>query len=558
MLGHTQSDTAALVRRSVRGPLVADALLAVPLTFVWLQLFELRDVRVVALICAGLFALRVIAWLVHARRSLAGPTAELREFPVRHGWVYAASWAAYVLVGTLIFRNTSEAVGVGPGAEASAGVLALGVLLGASALAGLHAEGRIEALLLEQAPATPSRRPRLALRLGSLILGPSLIAAALVGHVQVGELGWLALASMMTAWSLVAAFLVERSIARSVERMRGTLGRLVENGELSSVAIPIVYDDELGALARDLNACLEALREFVAALEVVAGGRLDIEIDGRGELATALRRVVELVHDAVAQIRMMAVEVATTAAQIEVAAHTQASATERQADGMRQIAETMTSLTHSAAQISNAVQEVFSNAESTLATADELAATFAALDQRNQGIGKLLDVIRDIANRSDLLALNGALEASRVGQPGAGFMLIAEEMRSLAERVTRTVVDVRKLVRDIAEDSSSTVDLTELGRTLAEGTTFAAREIAGETQRQTTETGSASQAVLELAEYVTQTGVSATRTRNSAEELLFQAQQLQALTHGFLLRTDARAAEQPSEATGDREPDATP
>src|SRR5690606_16131120 len=92
---------------------------------------------------------------------------------------------------------------------------------------------------------------------------------------------------------------------------------------------------------------------------------------------------------------------------------------------------------------------VLGDAEQAVATTDDTAAQITALRRHTASIGELLQTIGEIANRSDLLALNGSLEATRAGEAGRGFSLVATEMRRLAERVTGTVEDVRGRVEQI-------------------------------------------------------------------------------------------------------------
>ncbi|WP_255216774.1 methyl-accepting chemotaxis protein [Pseudenhygromyxa sp. WMMC2535] len=203
----------------------------------------------------------------------------------------------------------------------------------------------------------------------------------------------------------------------------------------------------------------------------------------------------------------------------------------------------MGSLARSAEHVSGAVSEVSANTESILATTDALDKHIAELDLHCQGITKLLENIREVAARSDLLALNGALEANRAGEAGRGFAIVSTEMRQLAERVTGTVADVRRLVNAISKASADAVNMISLGHFLAEGTTKAAQEIAGELRQQSSDTSSVSQSTSELARSITQTSASTTQTRTAAAELQRQAERLDQLIHRFELRPPSQPSE---------------
>ncbi|MCA9698584.1 MAG: methyl-accepting chemotaxis protein, partial [Myxococcales bacterium] len=190
-------------------------------------------------------------------------------------------------------------------------------------------------------------------------------------------------------------------------------------------------------------------------------------------------------------------------------------------------------LAGSATQIAAAVTGVQQNAERNLANSDEMTREINELSARSQGIGELLELIRDISDRSDILALNGALEATRAGEVGRGFALVSGEMRRLAERVSGTVAKVRDLVADINVASVSTVMASAHGRDLAEDTTRAAREIADEIRRQSGETEQALAGVGEVAGLLEQIGQGTHQSRRIAEGLGLEAANLEQLLDHF-------------------------
>jgi methyl-accepting chemotaxis protein len=146
-------------------------------------------------------------------------------------------------------------------------------------------------------------------------------------------------------------------------------------------------------------------------------------------------------------------------------------------------------------------------------------------------------VIREIADRSDLLALNASLEGTRAGEAGRGFALVAAEMRKLAERVTASVTDIKKLVSDVRASVSATVLATEESSTLAEGTTESARQINLVTQQQRSGTEQAGQSMRDVATMITQSLAATQQVRSLAEDLKGQADNLNGLVARFRLPT---------------------
>src|SRR4029077_20627123 len=117
-----------------------------------------------------------------------------------------------------------------------------------------------------------------------------------------------------------------------------------------------------------------------------------------------------------------------------------------------------------------------------------VAERIAALSGHTRRISEILEVIKDIANKSDLLALNAALEGTKAGEAGRGFSLVAAQMQRLAENVMGSVQDIKKLVADIRDASQAAVLATEEGTKLADATTEMARQIRLITQQQQTGT----------------------------------------------------------------------
>ncbi len=337
-------------------------------------------------------------------------------------------------------------------------------------------------------------------------------------------------------WAPVCAFILGRAVAGPIERLTQTARQVVEEGNLAQIgAMPVARNDEIGVLTEKFNAVLELMRSLSAAANAIAKGDLRVSVVGKGELPDAFRGMLKNLRTMVHQIRETSVDLASAATEIFAASQEQEAAAASQSSAMVEISRTMDSLSESAAHVSDAVQGVLGNAERTLQNTDGMVRRIGELTSHAGRIGEILEVIRDIADRSDLLALNGSLEASHAGEGGRGFALVAAEMRRLAERVTASVQDVKKLVFDIRESGSSTVMATEESRKLAEGTTDAARQITFVTQQQRSGTEQVSQSVRGIADVVSQAVSATSQTRTSAQGLKTQADRLSELVQRFEL-----------------------
>jgi methyl-accepting chemotaxis protein len=339
------------------------------------------------------------------------------------------------------------------------------------------------------------------------------------------SLAWWAFASMLGA---------ARTITGPLERLHVALHRVVAVGDLRALGrIPVVRTDEVGEVVREFNHMLDVFEELANAAQKVAAGDLRVSIAGHGDLQDAFRHMLDRLAELVMEIRDAAVEVASAAAEITAATRGQEQATGAQSGELRHVSLAMDRLARSAGDISTAANEVLTNARQTGERADRVGTKLDELGQHVARVSALLQLIRDIADRSDLLALNGSLEATRAGEAGRGFTLVAAEMRRLAERVTAAVADVRSTISDVEASNLATALATKESRELAESTTGAARRIVDVVALQGAETERVSEGVREIADVVSSTAVSITQTRATADGLREQAQQLERLIGRF-------------------------
>ena len=503
------------------------------------------------------------------RAALLDADRAILRFPIRFGVSYAASFGAACGLSALwIWSAADPPIAPSRGAHEVLLLVILAVMTSAFAFAfplatnlttdaanSCWTAARQEGAILERAPIS------LHLRIGivtvCVALAPALWMTA-VGYRTIGPVAVAAIGSgglttsfalsaglvllLVVLWAPFCAALLGRVVSEPIGRLTTATRLVVEEGKLSRMgALPVAREDEVGELTSYFNQVLALMRSLAESANAVAEGDLLVQVDGVGELPDAFRGMLGSLSAIVRQIRGSSIELASAAAEIFAAAQEQESAATAQSSAMVEISRTMESLSLSAAHVSEAVQGVLGNAERTLKNTDDMVDRIGALTGHAGRIGEILEVIRDISDRSDLLALNGSLEASRAGEAGRGFALVAGEMRRLAERVTASVQDVKKLVADIRDSGSSTVIATEESRKLADGTTEAARQITFVSQQQRSGTEQVSQSVKNIAEVVSQAASATSEIRTAAEGLKTHADRLADVVRKFDMPTAERA-----------------
>jgi methyl-accepting chemotaxis protein len=475
----------------------------------------------------------------------------IRRGPSRITAFSSALWVIQLMAGVLVLRYGDAARGVADSrAIVTTAVMAGSIILGSIPFTVplmsilMHDQAR-RLFTLAHSAAIPLQRERTSLKLKLVIwMACTGIAGPLwMSSIADWSSGSMAITLVMyflviIAWAPMCAYFLAIDVVRPLEDITRTVQQITDVGKLDEVSsIPVTQNDETGVLASRFNDLLDMLRDLSAAASALARGDLEIRLRGEGDVATAFRSMIESLGQIVRQIHETSVLLAAAATEIYAASQEQEAAAASQSTAMVEIRQTMESLFEAAAHVSESVRGVLSNAERTLETTDRMVIRIGDLTNHAGRIGEILETIRDISDRSDLLALNGALEASRAGEAGRGFGLVAAEMRRLAERVLTSVHDVRALVGDIRASGSSTMMATEDSKKLAASTTDAARQITMVTQQQRSGTEQVLQSVREIAETLAQSVAAMAQTRASAEQLKSQADKLSSLVRAFRIET---------------------
>lgn len=342
----------------------------------------------------------------------------------------------------------------------------------------------------------------------------------------------LMLALMLTLVGVVLAGFIGLSINARVKRVVATAKR-VAAGAIISEEIKDTTNDEVGDVIRSFNEMNRNLKRMTEQVSKVADGNLTETVALQGDLATALNRMVSNQRELVRQISGTATQLNSSSGEFFANAKQQERGATTQSTAVEEVRKTLESLLRSAREIGSTADDVLRSAERSQGNSQKVAERIATLSSHNRRIAEILEVIKDIANKSELLALNAGLEGTKAGDAGRGFSLVASQMQRLAENVMGAVRGIKELTATITESTDSTVLATEESTKLATDTTRWARQIGLIIQQQQTGTEQATSAMVDVGEVASQTVSGSKQIVDSATDLMNLSQTLQALVGRF-------------------------
>jgi methyl-accepting chemotaxis protein len=329
-----------------------------------------------------------------------------------------------------------------------------------------------------------------------------------------------------------------------------------------------------------INAIVQAVAALERASEHLAQGDLTITADyhGQDELGRVAKAfnlmrerfhaVLQQVSSATGQLAAAAQQTSAVNLQASVSVRRQQSEIEQVATAMHEMTATVQEVAHSAAGAARAAEQADQDATDgkqvvsqtvevieVLAREVEKAATvISQLVQDSDKIGGVLEVIRSIAEQTNLLALNAAIEAARAGEQGRGFAVVADEVRSLASRTQQSTTEIQAMIEKLQSGSANAMKVMEASRNQAHkgvqqvtqaGSTLDRisqsvatindmnAQIASAAEEQSAVAEEINRNIVTVSQVAEQVSDGAQQTTSTSEELARLAEQLQGLVKQF-------------------------
>ncbi|MEW9903080.1 methyl-accepting chemotaxis protein [Pseudomonas sp. PKS] len=336
---------------------------------------------------------------------------------------------------------------------------------------------------------------------------------------------------------VLAAFLITRQITRPLRETMDVVEKIA-NGDLTQ-NLRVTRRDELGALQQ-----------------------------GIARMGTTLRELITGIRDGVTQIASAAEELSAVTEQTSAGANNQKVETDQVATAMHEMAATVQEVARNAEQASHAatgadeearagdrvVGEAISQIERLASEVHRSTEAMSLLQQESQKIGSVMDVIKSVAEQTNLLALNAAIEAARAGEAGRGFAVVADEVRGLAQRTQQSTEEIEGLVASLQNGTQQVADVMNDSRSLTDSSVELARkagaslenitrtvsniqsmnqQIAAAAEQQSAVAEEISRSILNVRDVSEQTATASDETAASSVELARLGGHLQALVSQF-------------------------
>jgi methyl-accepting chemotaxis protein len=263
-------------------------------------------------------------------------------------------------------------------------------------------------------------------------------------------------------FGLIAAWAITRQIIIPLTQTLKVAER-VAAGDLTHNLVSL-RRDELGQLQRSMQSMTQGLRELIGGIS-----------DGVTQIASAAEELSAVTEQTSAGVNNQKVETD----QVATAMNEMAATVQEVARNAEEASEAAVAADQQAREGDKVVGEAIAQIERLAAEVSHSTEAMGELKRESDKIGSVLDVIKSVAQQTNLLALNAAIEAARAGEAGRGFAVVADEVRSLAQRTQKSTEEIEELIVGLQNGTQQVATIMDNSRTLTDSSVELTRRAGG-------------------------------------------------------------------------------
>jgi len=272
------------------------------------------------------------------------------------------------------------------------------------------------------------------------------LAAIALGQTLSWQQGLIIVVGLLVCLVLVVGFPL--LVTRPLHNLLNRIEQIADGDGDLRVRLDVLSNDELGQLSHAFNRFLDKLQPLIKEVGRVTG-EVESSAQNLAGMAAANDRLISGEHAAVDQVSTAATEMSSAVHEVARNAQHAADAARQAESQSRDAAQVVGATINSIRQLAHEVESASNSIQT--------------LEQEAANIGAVLAVIRGIAEQTNLLALNAAIEAARAGEQGRGFAVVADEVRALAARTQESTKDIQTMIERLQIGVQNAVKATHAG-----------------------------------------------------------------------------------------------
>lgn len=271
------------------------------------------------------------------------------------------------------------------------------------------------------------------------------------------QITWLSvvIAGVLSAIFIAIGGIFANLITRPIDNVAEMLKGIADGEGDLTVRLDIMSKDEVGELAQSFNKFITKLQTIIQQIVGLSDELKTSSIasaEGANVSLSEVKQQLDQITLVATSVEQMSAATQEIAANAELTSHTASESAEYSAEGQSVVMNARDSISNLAAEVGDA-SEVISR-----------------LSEHSQEINGILSTIQGIAEQTNLLALNAAIEAARAGEHGRGFAVVADEVRDLSQKTTLSTDNIREMISTLQSATQEAVDIMKRSESMAQGT----------------------------------------------------------------------------------------